>query len=156
MWGAGDGAKAAAGGNGHKIVLDVGHLFGAKFKPWGAVRIADNIGKVVKVAGFALPIALEVGSVVREDRDAHRRHQKRLTRRRGLVEEVNRQTRTIVDDALGLVRQQVRPAFNEAYGQIDAVHDEIVNTRSKRTRASSMLSAIQDDARQALDDLTSQ
>ena len=46
FWGAGDGVKAAAGSNGHKVVLKVGHAFGKKFKPWEAVKAADKIGKI--------------------------------------------------------------------------------------------------------------
>lgn len=55
----------------HKIVLNVGHFFGAKFKPWGAVKIANNIGRVASFAGPALAIAdvaVTVGSKIAEEK----------------------------------------------------------------------------------------
>ena len=42
FWGAGNGVKAASGSNGHTVVLKVGHAFGKKFKPWEAVKTANN------------------------------------------------------------------------------------------------------------------
>ena len=59
FWGAGDGVKAAAGSNGHQVVLKVGHAFGKKFKPWEAVKTANTIGKVAKVGGVAIAVGLE-------------------------------------------------------------------------------------------------
>jgi hypothetical protein len=46
FWGAGQGMKSSSGTTGHRIVLEVGDLLGKKFKPWGAVKIANGIGKV--------------------------------------------------------------------------------------------------------------
>src|SRR5690606_30565213 len=51
-WGAGGGLRDASGSLGHKIVKDVGHVFGHKFKPWQALKIADKLGKAAKVGGF--------------------------------------------------------------------------------------------------------
>ena len=62
---------ASSGTQMHKIVLNVGHFFGAKFKPWGAVKIANNIGKVASFAGPALAIAdvaITVGSKIAEEK----------------------------------------------------------------------------------------
>ncbi len=62
---------ASSGSQMHKIVLNVGHFFGAKFKPWGAVKIANNIGKVASFAGPALAIAdvaITVGSKIAEEK----------------------------------------------------------------------------------------
>ena len=55
----------------HKIVLNVGHFFGAKFKPWGAVKIANNIGRVASFAGPVLAladVAVTVGSKIAEEK----------------------------------------------------------------------------------------
>ena len=61
----------------HKIVLNVGHFFGAKFKPWGAVKIANNIGKVASFAGPVLAIAdvaVTVGSKIAEEKQLKQEH----------------------------------------------------------------------------------
>ena len=54
-----------------KIVLNVGHFFGTKFKPWGAVKIANNIGRVASFAGPVLAladVAVTVGSKIAEEK----------------------------------------------------------------------------------------
>ena len=42
---------AARGSQAHQAVYTVGKFFGANFKPWGAVKIANTIGKVGTVLG---------------------------------------------------------------------------------------------------------
>ena len=44
-------ASEASGSQMHNVVLNVGHAFGVKFKPWQAVNIAKNIGNVAKILG---------------------------------------------------------------------------------------------------------
>lgn len=43
------GLKAVAGSDAHKFILRAGHGLGKKFKPYGAIKIADKIGKAGKV-----------------------------------------------------------------------------------------------------------
>ncbi len=69
-WGAGDGLKSASGSVGHNLVKDVGHLFGKKFKPWEALKLADRIGKAAKIGGFAIQIGLTGYEVWRGEREA--------------------------------------------------------------------------------------
>ena len=62
---------SSSGSQMHKIVLNVGHFFGAKFKPWGAVKIANGIGKVAMIAGPVLSIAdiaVTVGTAIAEEK----------------------------------------------------------------------------------------
>lgn len=42
---AGKGLKAITGSDAHKFVLEVGHFFGKKFKPYEALKIVDKLGK---------------------------------------------------------------------------------------------------------------
>ena len=65
---------SSSGSTIHKVVLNVGHFFGAKFKPWQAVKIANGVGKVAKAAGpvFAVvDVAVTVATKVMEEK--HRR-----------------------------------------------------------------------------------
>lgn len=41
----GKGIKVASGSDAHKFVLQIGHFFGKKFKPYEAVKIANKLGK---------------------------------------------------------------------------------------------------------------
>ncbi len=45
----GKGLKALAGSDAHKFVLEVGHFFGKKFKPYEALKIVDKLGKAGEV-----------------------------------------------------------------------------------------------------------
>jgi len=49
----GNSLKNVAGSDMHNIVLKVGDFLGKDFKPWEAVKIADKIGKIGKLAGAA-------------------------------------------------------------------------------------------------------
>lgn len=42
-------ATATRGSHAHKVIYNVGKFFGTKFKPWGAVNVARNIGRVGKI-----------------------------------------------------------------------------------------------------------
>jgi Predicted GTPases len=48
------GEGARPGGAGHRIVMKAWHAVGGKFKPWGAVRAAENVGKAAQVGGVVL------------------------------------------------------------------------------------------------------
>ena len=62
-------ATNVAGGNLHQTVYGVGKFLGFKFKPWGAVNMAKNIGNVAKCVGPALAfagIAFEVMDLMKQ------------------------------------------------------------------------------------------
>ncbi|EGR0788487.1 GTP-binding protein [Vibrio vulnificus] len=61
-----EGMKAASGSNLHKAVLEVGHFFGAKFKPYQAINIAEKIGSVAKFIG---PVMALIGVIVQINDD---------------------------------------------------------------------------------------
>tara|TARA_B100000446_G_scaffold188233_1_gene221586 strand:+ start:32177 stop:33907 length:1731 start_codon:yes stop_codon:yes gene_type:complete len=74
------GARAASGSNLHKVVLEAGHLFGAKFKPYGAIKIAERIGSFAKFVG---PLMAVVGVVVQISDDINQEDfQKKLVETR--------------------------------------------------------------------------
>src|SRR5204862_3404203 len=45
------GTAAAAGSDAHKVIYNVGKLFGYSFKPWEAAGYASKIAKIGKVLG---------------------------------------------------------------------------------------------------------
>ncbi|MBC7007058.1 50S ribosome-binding GTPase [Pseudoalteromonas sp. BZK2] len=61
-----EGMKAASGSNLHKAVLEIGHFFGAKFKPYQAINIAEKIGSAAKFIG---PVMALIGVVVQINDD---------------------------------------------------------------------------------------
>ena len=58
--------KAASGSNLHKAVLEVGHFFGAKFKPYQAINLAEKIGSAAKFIG---PVMAVIGVFVQINDD---------------------------------------------------------------------------------------
>ncbi|MDT0497832.1 GTPase domain-containing protein [Algiphilus sp. W345] len=61
-----EGTKAASGSNLHKAVLEIGHFFGAKFKPHQAVNITEIIGSAAKFVG---PVMALIGVIVQINDD---------------------------------------------------------------------------------------
>jgi hypothetical protein len=56
-------AAAARGSQAHQVVYNVGKFFGAKFQPWGAVKVAraiGNAGRVIAVAGGVLAVVAQI------------------------------------------------------------------------------------------------
>jgi hypothetical protein len=56
-------ATAARGSQAHQVVYNVGKFFGAKFQPWGAVRVAravGNAGRVIAAVGGVLAVVAQV------------------------------------------------------------------------------------------------
>ena len=137
QWGAGAANMARSSGSvGHRVVLDVGHFFGQKFKPWRPSGSPTGFGQAAKVASVAITVAIEVGGVIAQERaqvDAERR---RGARRKALVDEVQRQAGEIVDQALRDVRTNVDPIFTSGYTQIDKVHDDIIAAQDRRSALS--------------------
>ncbi|WP_375502616.1 GTPase [uncultured Jatrophihabitans sp.] len=153
-WGAGDGVKAAAGSNGHKLVLKVGHAFGKNFKPWEAVRTANTVGKVAKVGGSAVAIGLEAYSVIAEERAAVKAERARAQRRRSITQEILAQADSIVLNALGTVGNDLDDVFRPEFRRIDAMANEIRGTRSTRSVLRERLMSIQEQARTSLSALS--
>lgn len=61
-----EGMKAASGSNLHKAVLEIGHFFGAKFKPYQAINIAEKLGSAAKFIG---PVMALIGVIVQINDD---------------------------------------------------------------------------------------
>lgn len=60
-----------SGSNAHQMVLEVGHFFGHKFKPWEAVKMAGKIGKfgkILGVGGALLGVGLQIWDDCQEEK----------------------------------------------------------------------------------------
>ena len=65
-------SSEASGSKIHSIVLNVGHKFGHKFKPWEAAGITKTIGNVAKFVGPAMRL-VSVGKNIKEMADASKK-----------------------------------------------------------------------------------
>jgi small GTP-binding protein len=153
VWGAGDGIKKSAGSAGHKIVYEAGKLVDIKFKPYQAVRWANNIGKVAKIGGAVLPVALETYAVVKEERQEVHAAQEKMRRRNALVGRVLAQCDDISRKTLIQVRLELDGEFGKALRAIDEVNRSVRDARAFRTDLDREISAIQVEAQSMLDQL---
>ncbi|MGK5682362.1 GTPase [Actinoplanes sp. URMC 104] len=145
-WGAGDGLKSASGSVGHNLVKDVGHLFGKKFKPWEALKLADRIGKAAKIGGFAIQIGLTGYEVWRGEREARTAQLQDERRHATFVTEIMGHADKIAADARRQLWQIIDPPMDAFLAEIQAAQDEILGADLARGTAARELSAIASEA----------
>ncbi|AXT85079.1 hypothetical protein C6I20_07700 [Aeromicrobium sp. A1-2] len=156
LWGAGDGIKAAAGSNGHQIVLKVGHAFNKKFKPWEAVKTANTIGRVAKVGGAVVAVGLEAYGVLADERAAVKAEQARADRRRTITQEVLAQADGIIRDGLDAIGADLNSMFKPEFEQIDAMARVVRGARVTRSELRAQLESVQQRAEASLEYLAKQ
>ena len=152
-WGAGDGIKNSAGSAGHKIVYKAGKHLSIKFKPYQAVRWADNIGRVAEFGGAVLPAANEVYAVIKEERQEERAAKEKVRRRNARVGHVLAWCDQITRTTLIPVRGELDAEFDAALRAIDEVNQSVRDARTSRTDLDRGISAIQIEAQSMLDQL---
>ena len=133
VWGAGSGKKAAAGSVGHKVVLKVGKAFDKKFKPWEAVRFANNVGRVAKAGNVAITIGQGVYRVVADERSAVQAERERILRRREITDQILAQADSILVSALQTVNGGLEELFRPELQRISRLVEDIQGTRATRS-----------------------
>ena len=113
----------------------MGAKFGAKFKPWQAVRIADKIGKAAKVAGFAIQVGVTVASVFTTEINEARAQAARDRRRSAFISELMAMVDEIVSEARTDLKNIVDPPFNDLLAHLDQLRDEIIDADDARGTA---------------------
>jgi hypothetical protein len=149
-WGAGNGLKNASGSVGHNIVKDVGHLFGKKFKPWEALKIADGIGKAAKIGGFAVQIGLTGYEVWKGEREARKAQIEGERQHAALVTEIMGRADEITAGARRQLWEIIDPPINAFLTEVQAAQDEIIGADRARGSAARELDAIASEADQLL------
>lgn len=154
-WGAGDGLREASGSLGHKIVKEVGHTFGYKFKPWQALKIADKIGKAAKVGGFVISAGTAGYEVWKNEREARAAQIQSERQHSALVTEIMGHADKIASDARRDLATVIAPPLDKLLDEIRAAQDEILNADQARTSAADELRAIADEADRLLSESSS-
>ena len=149
---AANGLKAFSGSSAHQWVLNIGHFFGHKFKPWEAVKWV----KKVNIAGKALGIfgvVFSWGMQAKEDIDNEK---KKIALR-----ESREKLRAGFNDAASEVRKYFTNALNNYLNQnyrarieeLDAQVTEIRSLRKDKSEACKRLEAVQDECRLLIADI---
>lgn len=148
------GIADAQGGEGHKLVLEVGHLFGKKFRPWEGVRVAAYVGKAAKVLGVAVQAGLVVGEVVRDERRALEAHRQVEQAQFAVITELMGRADEISADLGASLSRVLDEAFGEVSKHLDDAHQAIVDVALGRDEDVRELNGIARDADALLARLT--
>lgn len=146
LWGAGSGLRDASGSLGHKLVKDIGHTFGHKFKPWQAIKIADKIGKAAKFGGAMIQVGAAGYEVLKNERDANTAQIAREEQYSALVTEIMGHADKIAAEARQQLSQIVDPELDAIVTQIRADQDNILNAEQATSSATAELCQIAAEA----------
>lgn len=152
-WGAGDGVKAAVGTPGHRIVYGLGKKVGYKFRPYEAVSLANNVGKVARIGTVALPIAMEAYDIIREEREEEARFADNVRRRNRIVGRILAQSDRVAEQALGPAKDHLATEFRSGIEDIDIHYQAIRDAAADRSVLSQGLADIESQALAMLDRL---
>lgn len=133
-----NGLKAVSGSEVHKAVYSVGKFFGHNFKPWEAVKMAGNIGKVAKFAGPALGIlslGLDYHSNEKEEKSRKKIEEAKNIFFNSIVEfadSISRSIRVALDD-------YISNSYGQKIADLDNQIIEIVNSDSVNSNLSAAM-----------------
>ena len=149
---AANGLKAFTGSNIHKIILDIGHFFGHKFKPWEAVKIVKNIGIAGKVLGV-FGVIFSLGMQVKEDVDADKHQQEMRDNRNELRAGFNNAANELVKHFNSALADFLLNNYHSRITEIDLQITEIRNLRIGKTEACRLLECAQADCKYLITDI---
>lgn len=130
-------AKDLASGNqAVEIVKNIGHFFGVKFQPWGAINIVKNIGNVANFLGPILSIfsiGMEVANFVKDEENA-----KKLSRaKQDCYNEFSKISRDIEKQFKSQLESYIKEVFDKILEQIKNLRANMIE--EEKTSDSSVL-----------------
>ncbi len=149
---AANGLKAFSGSDAQQWVLNIGHFFGHKFKPWEAVKWVKKLNFAGKALGI-FGVVFSWGMQAKEDID----NEKKKTELR----ESREKLRAGFNDAANEVRKYFTNALNNYLNQnyrarIEELDKQVLEIRSLRKEKSETckkLEAAQDECRKLISDI---
>lgn len=130
-------AKDLASGNqAVEIVKNIGHFFGVKFQPWGAINIVKNIGNVANFLGPVLSIfsiGIEVANFVKDEENA-----KKLSKaKQDCYNEFSKISRDIEKQFKNQLESYIKEVFDKILEQIKNLRANMIE--EEKTSDSSVL-----------------
>ena len=130
-------AKDLASGNqAVEIVKNIGHFFGVKFQPWGAINIVKNIGNVANFLGPILSIfsiGIEVANFVKDEENA-----RKLSRaKQDCYNEFSKISRDIEKQFKSQLESYIKEVFDKILEQIKNLRANMIE--EEKTGDSSVL-----------------
>lgn len=130
-------AKDLASGNqAVEIVKNIGHFFGVKFQPWGAINIVKNIGNIANFLGPILSIfsiGMEVANFAKDEENA-----KKLSRaKQDCYNEFSKISRDIEKQFNSQLESYIKEVFDKILEQIKNLRANMIE--EEKTSDSSVL-----------------
>lgn len=110
-------------------------MFGKKFRPWEAVKVARAVGRAMRVAGVAIQVGAAAFDVYQAEQAARRAEAERHARRSRLVEAIRAQADGIVRDTTAQVWGVLDPLFDAAEREIDDLRGLVLAAQGSRSQA---------------------
>ena len=136
-------------------MLKVGKTLGKKFKPWEAVRFANNIGRAARVGNVVITVGQELYGVVADERSAVRAERELIQRRSDITDQIQTHADGVVTDALRTVNDSLEDLFGPELQRINRLAQEIQGTRTTRSGYREQLLAVRERAHTTLTTLSS-
>lgn len=119
-----------------EIVKNIGHFFGVKFQPWGAINIVKNIGNVANFLGHVLSIfsiGMEVANFVKDEENA-----RKLSRaKQDCYNEFSKISRDIEEQFNNQLESYIKEVFDKILEQIKNLRANMIE--EEKTGDSSVL-----------------
>lgn len=125
-------------GPGHAMIIEFGHFFGHKFRPWEAVRWAGRIGKAGEIAAKWAPligVAAELaGQAIDEAVE-----RKRLAELRAAQDEIRGEVSSAADFLIARVREEsiraIESGFDDLREPLEKARQELDEAEGSRSQA---------------------
>lgn len=136
----------ASQSNMHKIVLEVGHFFGHKFKPWEAAGIAARIGQGAKILG-AVGAVIGIFAQIWTDKQ-EQKQEEALLKAKNDIRSVFNQAADVIEMEFDEKSQQwVEAKYGTAIKEIDTQIESLENATLKKNKEIENLKALQQRCR---------
>ena len=120
------GAKEVAGGGIHKVIYEGGQLLGVKFKPWGAVQIAKNVGNAMALVGVVLA-AYDVYESVNESIEAENTERQQQQQLKEFRDSISKYANNIADQIFNTYKCEFdQQIIGEIVDSLSVVRDELL------------------------------
>ena len=120
--------KSSSGSPIHQVILKIGEVFEYDFKPWEAVRWANNINKGVKAAAV-LGVVFSYGMEMKEEIDNDNRLREMQSNREKIRGAFNKEASKFSDNCNKFLNNYINKEFSL---EIEKIDNKIASIRKKR------------------------
>ncbi len=138
------GLKNVSGSDMHGAVFNIGKFFGHKFKPWGAIKTANKIGKGAKFLGPALSI-VGIGLDIYTNSNEGQQRKKIKEAKDQYFNSVINFAESIKKDSLKNLDDYLKNSFDSRLDELNQDKIELVKTQNNNTRFSEAIKKLNDE-----------